>query len=43
MHENPGERERLGRQGRAICARAFSAETMVAALGDVYARALTPS
>lgn len=43
MHENPGERERLGRQGRAICARAFSAETMVAELGDVYARALTPS
>lgn len=43
MHERPADRVRLGQQGRAICARAFSAETMVAALGDVYGAALTPS
>lgn len=40
MHENPEDRVRLGQQGRAICATAFSAETMVAALEDVYRRAI---
>ncbi|MCC5824448.1 MAG: glycosyltransferase [Planctomycetes bacterium] len=40
MHEHPDERQRLGEQGRALCARAFSAETMVAELEDVYRAAL---
>ena len=40
MHEHPDERRRLGEQGRALCARAFSAETMVAELEDVYRDAL---
>lgn len=40
MHENPDERRRLGEQGRALCARAFSAETMVGELETVYADAL---
>lgn len=40
MHEHPEERRRLGEQGRALCARAFSVETMVAGLESVYAQAL---
>lgn len=41
MHENPGQRAQLGAQGRAICASAFSAGTMVSALEDVYRDAIT--
>ncbi|MFK7883311.1 MAG: glycosyltransferase [Phycisphaerales bacterium] len=40
MHENPDDRTRLGLQGRAICATAFSAETMVARLEEVYEDAI---
>jgi len=40
MHENPDARARLGSQGRAICASAFSAGTMVSMLEDVYADAI---
>jgi glycosyltransferase involved in cell wall biosynthesis len=43
MHEHPAERKRLGEQGRALCARAFSTETMVAELEEVYANALNQS
>lgn len=43
MHEHPEHRKRLGEQGRALCARAFSTETMVAELERVYADALTTS
>jgi glycosyltransferase involved in cell wall biosynthesis len=43
MHEHPAERKRLGEQGRALCARAFSTETMVAELETVYANALKQS
>ncbi len=40
MHENPGLRAQMGAQGRAICASAFSAATMVSALEDVYRDAI---
>lgn len=40
MCEHPDDRARLGAQGRALCAAAFSAETMVARLEEVYEEAL---
>lgn len=40
MHEHPADRKRLGLQGRALCARAFSAETMVGQLSAVYEAAM---
>lgn len=40
MHEHPEQRRRIGEQGRALCAHAFSAETMVARLEGVYAEAI---
>lgn len=40
MYEHPDQRARLGEQGRALCAHAFSAEVMIAALEIVYREAL---
>lgn len=40
LAENPDQRRELAERGHAECTRAFAAETMVAALESVYARAL---
>jgi glycosyltransferase involved in cell wall biosynthesis len=40
MCEHPDKRKRLGEQGRAICAHAFSVEAMITGLEQVYEDAL---